>query len=351
MTRAHAMWVLVRRGGLELADLRGLVSDRDRLVRVHAAKALAAVESTRFALARLELARELLTDADPFVQRAAAETLGQIPDAASAVPLLELWRKTATGDTHLIHVTRIALRNCLNGVESWGELVSRAVMVHPGHLARLADVSVGSPTAAAGRFLTRHLGQEGLDPNRMAEFAAHAGRHLPAEELSSLYQTIDRQLSPLNLQQQVGVVRGLAQALQLRQIVQPPFLQTRGSELAAQLLQGNSDDELRSGAELARDLRVVGAQPRLREVALDAARPTPLRQLTIEVLNSLNGEANSDILQQIIRRGTEAVPVRQKAAELLGGQGSQSSRIALLKLLPEVPDPVGVSIARALASG
>ena len=351
LTRAHALWVLLRRGGLELADLRRLVADPDRIVRVHAAKALAAVESSRFALARLELARDLLEDSDPFVQRAAAETLGQIPDAASAVPLLELWRKTPGGDTHLIHATRIALRNCLKPEESWAGLAARAVQVNPGHLARLADVSLGSPTAAAGRLLTSHLGQEGSDPNRMAEFAAHAARHLPPADLASLYQTVDRQLPPLDVGRQVGVVRGLAQALQARQIALPPFLRNRGGELAAQLLQGQADDELKNGAELARDLRVVDAQPRLREVALNSARPVPLRQLMLEVLNSLNGEANSDLLQQLIRQGTEAVPVRQKASELLGGQGSPASREALLKLLPEVPDPVGVAIARSLASG
>src|SRR5205814_6494073 len=54
-----------------------------------------------------------LNDSDPFVRRAAADGLAAHPAAENVAPLIALLRSTPPDDDHLIHATRIALRNQL----------------------------------------------------------------------------------------------------------------------------------------------------------------------------------------------------------------------------------------------
>ena len=90
---------------------------------------------------------------------------------------------------------------------------------------------------------------------------------------------------------------------------------------------------------------------RLAELVADSKRSIPVRQQSLDALNVLDTSRAGEVLETVIARGTEPLPLRQRAAELLGGQATPEARAALVRLLPEVPDPVGVAIARALTTG
>ncbi|MEQ1852127.1 MAG: PVC-type heme-binding CxxCH protein, partial [Chthoniobacteraceae bacterium] len=102
--KANAVWALLRLGALDDATLLAALRDRDPLVRIHAAKAGAAVAGAL---------RAALSDADPFVRRAAADGLAAHPALENLKPLLTLLRTTDPVDDHLVYATRAALRDHL----------------------------------------------------------------------------------------------------------------------------------------------------------------------------------------------------------------------------------------------
>ena len=348
--RAHLLWVLGRRGELKLPLIERLSHDPDRMVRVHLAKAIASLEWDQNAdKLRATLVR-FLEDNDPFVQRAAADGLGQHPDEVNIAPLLRLWESSDPADTHLVHTVRIALRDSLQSQASLETLTER-VSRDEATWRKLADVAVGVPTAAGGDFLARFLAGSAAQPGRAAEFLAHVARNLPADRLPNLYQTALAWKDRLDDGQQVAALRGVQQGLQSRQIPLPESLSEWSTDLAKRLLSDANDDRLRVAADLARDFRVTSLTPRLAELVADSKRSIPVRQQALDALNALDSPQAGTVLETVIARGSEPLPLRQRAAELLGGQGTPQARAALIRLLPEVPDPVGVSIARALTTG
>ncbi|SVB75497.1 uncharacterized protein METZ01_LOCUS228351, partial [marine metagenome] len=86
-----------------------LLGHRDRLVRVHLARILA--ERKECKDDEYEWISGLLADEDPFVRRAAADAAGRHPHPSSFSTLIKAWEDAEEKDTHLVHVTRIALRN------------------------------------------------------------------------------------------------------------------------------------------------------------------------------------------------------------------------------------------------
>src|SRR4029077_14073146 len=98
----------------------------------------------------------MLGDSDAFVRRAAADTLGQHPAAENLVPLLELWHNTPSEDTHRIHTTRISLRDTLAALPRLDDLALRFGAAKD-RVRRLADVSLGIASPAAGDFLLAYL--------------------------------------------------------------------------------------------------------------------------------------------------------------------------------------------------
>ena len=216
---------------------------------------------------------------------------------------------------------------------------------------KLADVAVGVPTAAGGEFLASFLSGSAAQPARAAEFLTHSARHLSMDRLASLYETALSWKDRLDEGQQVAALRGIQQGLQSRQIKLPSALSDWSVDLAKRLLSEGNDDRLRVAADLARDFRVTSLAPRLAELVADSKRSIPVRQQSLDALNVLDASRAGEVLETVIARGTEPLPLRQRAAELLGGQATPEARAALVRLLPEVPDPVGVAIARALTTG
>jgi putative heme-binding domain-containing protein len=348
--RAHLLWVLKRRGELKLPLIERLSHDPDRMVRVHLAKAIAALDWGTQEDKLRGILISFLDDKDSFVRRAAADGLGQHPDAANISPLLTLWKNSDPADTHLVHTVRIALRDSLQSQPSLQPLTDK-VSGDEATWRQLADVAVGVPTPAGGAFLASFLAGPAAQAGRVPEFLSHAARHLSVDQLPPLYETALSWKDRLDEGQQVAALRGVQQSLQSRQTRLPASLSEWSTELAKRLLADGNDDRLRVAADLARDFRVSSVTPRLAELVSDAKRAIPVRQQALDALNVLDTAQAGQVLESVIARGTEPLPLRQRAAELLGGQATPEARAALIRLLPEVPDPVGVAISRALTTG
>ena len=97
-----------------------------------------------------EMVRHGLTDADAFVRRAAADATGPASSRGQIRPLLALWSATPADDTHLIHATRMALRDQLRPADAFATL-DAALKSDP------ADAGANWPTSAAACRRRRRL--------------------------------------------------------------------------------------------------------------------------------------------------------------------------------------------------
>lgn len=349
LARVHTLWVLQRRDELRPTLIDRLSVDPERVVRVNLVKAVAAMTWKDDASKLRALLTKMLDDKDAFVRRAAADGLGQHPSAENIAPLLTLWQKSDAADTHLVHTTRIALRDNLQSLDSL-TAVTDHYRDNLGTYRRLADVTLGVHTAAGGEFLATFLASPAAEAGRVPEFLGHAARYVPESELSKLFETAVNWKPRLDEGQQVAALRGVQQSLQARKLPLTDLLRDWSRDLAAKLLMSADDGVLVVAADLSRDFRVAEALPRLADLVADSRRAVPVRQQALDALNALDSQKAAPLMEQVIATGTEAIPLRQRAADLLGGQRTPEVRAVLLRLLAEVPDSVGVAISRSLTS-
>ena len=104
---AYGMWLLERTEGLEDQMLGKLARGTQRLPRVFAMKILA--ERPELTPFQQQLVVGGLEDAAPTARRAAADALTLHPLTRFVQPLFAAWGQAEEGDSHLIHVIRMAL--------------------------------------------------------------------------------------------------------------------------------------------------------------------------------------------------------------------------------------------------
>ena len=109
---ANTLYALHRLGQLDDARLLAAIDSPDALIRTHAVRI---ARERKPAGSVLEAVRKHLADPDAIVARCAAEVLAIAPAPENFRPLLDLRRRTPAEDDHLIHSTRMAIRDQLRG--------------------------------------------------------------------------------------------------------------------------------------------------------------------------------------------------------------------------------------------
>jgi putative heme-binding domain-containing protein len=292
----------------------------------------------------------LLQDSDPFVRRAAADVLGQHPSRENIEPLLALWQATLAEDTHLIHMTRISLRDSLASLEDLSG-ITRDYAPRANEYRRIAEIALGVNGPSAGPFLLDYLRSPALDSGRAADFVQHAAAYLTADKLPELYAQAITLKSGQSADQQVAILRALHRALEVRALPLPADIRTWAIELTNALLATAPEGPARSGIDLARDLRLTETAPELAKLCVGGTPAARHRQPALEGLTVIDGPRAVPLLGKFAEDGAEPIAARQKGAELLGSVNSAESRAELLRLLRTAPDQVALAIARALAIG
>lgn len=350
LQRVYGLWILVRLGEFNSADAARLAQDGDAVVRVHLAKALAGIDWNKSGDDYRKLVVSLLSDSDAFVRRAAADSLGQQPSPKNIPPLIELWHGAPAEDTHLIHAARISLRDTLAAQPGLDDLVPR-FLAAPHRLRRLADVTLGIASPAAGDFLLAYLTSPAVDSGRVPEFLEHAGRHIPAESLPKLYEFAISLRPQSDDGRQTAILRAVHRAAQARSEQVPAEVRKWERELTAHLLESSDEGPLRTGIDLAREFQLKEAAPTIEALARADTGLAAVRQQALEALLPLDAGRAIPLLSRLIEQGAEPLPVRQRGADLLGNINSPESRAELLRLLKVVPDQIALAIARGLAGG
>jgi putative heme-binding domain-containing protein len=347
LRRMHGLWILERRapGGLSPERIQRLQRDESRLVRVHLIKALA--ERRDWPDASLaDLARGKLTDSDAFVRRAAADALGRHPQAASVEPLLQLWRATPADDSHLIHVTRMALRDHLLQPGMYAQV--GALTADTDHASRIADVSLGVHTADSADYLLAYIGKTKLDAGRTPQYLHEIARYLPVERLAEVDQWLSY-VGDENLALARDLCLALHRAAQERGRADPQALVRYAASAAARLLVSDQASLVQGGVELAKELRLASLQAELAALVAGESRPSELRALAIDACMSLESGKMIAPLASILGNAAEPIALRQKAASALASVKLPAAREALVAQLRTAADRLAVEIAAGLA--
>jgi putative heme-binding domain-containing protein len=338
--RSHALWALERLDGFEPPLVHTLARDADRDVRVHLMKMLAERQWDES-----PLVRAALNDPDAFVRRSAADALGRHPRIEHVKPLLDLWAATPSDDTHLIHVTRMALRDQLLKSGMYAEL-SQTIGTDQTYLDRLANVSLGVPNQDSAAFVWRQLQAHPAGATRDAHLG-HVARHIEADRLSEVY-AYALELRSLSNAEQIGVVRALGRANGARGGKLPADVTAWAGRLVSELLASDQEGQVQTGIELSREFN----PPVFASLAL-IARPQgkfdALRPAAIDACVANDAHQAIPLLAEILGNAAEPMKLRQQSATALARINDDSSRQHLLTNLQTAPERLAIEIASALS--
>lgn len=346
LRRAHGLWLIERRGGMQAETIERLAHDPSRLVRVQLFKALAerrllSSEGGDLAL----LVRPALDDTDSFVRRAAADALGRHPQAESVPPLLQLWRSTAAEDTHLIHVVRMALRDHLVQPGMYTRVL--AVAGDDDTAQRLADVSLGVHTPDAADYLLSYIQRQKIDGHTPA-YLHEAARYLPAERLGEVYDWLEA--TPCDdLHVARELILSLHRACQARGIADSQRLSHYAVNVSRKLLASGENGLVQGGVELARELRLAAVDGELTALVAANNLPIELRSAVIDACVTIDAAATVPLLSRLLGESDQPLALRQKAATALANVPESAARETLVAQLRSAPDRLAIEIAAALA--
>ena len=344
--RAHGLWVLERLGALDNLLLAQFAADEDRLVRVHVMKMLAErADWSGQISAYFAIARGRLKDDDAFVRRAAAEALGRHPHFDNVALLLELWAATPSEDTHLVHVTRMALRDQLLAPAVLAELHDKCERFI-ADLPRLTEVALGVPNENAAAFLLDALRSKTDLGSRLAAVVHHTGRHLAADRLPAFHELVEK----ANWGGRLSVLRSVQRASQERGAPLPANIVAMARRLALKRLGDADAARVQEGLDLAREYKLADLHEALATHVGPSARFAALRPAAIDACVAADAAASTPLLGGLLENAAEPLPVRQKAAQALGSIAGEAARAVLVANLSTAPSRLAIDIATALAA-
>lgn len=231
--RVNALWLLHRRQSLDDRTLLQALADQDEFVRLHATRIAAARDTWTSAIADAITAR--LNDDDALARRVAAQALGVHPGNEAIEPLLALLSRTPKEDTHLLHATRIALRNQL--AVGKPALFRRLAGLDPEQRVQLADICLAIGTADAANYVFRHGIRQDAPADLGVRQLKHLAQHLrrgQLDEFAKFLRSRDQ-----NTNQQLGSLKHILEGLRAREdhpAPLPKLIATWGHELAEDIL-------------------------------------------------------------------------------------------------------------------
>jgi putative heme-binding domain-containing protein len=238
--KIHGLWVLYRLKAMELGLVATAAADKDAAVRVHAMRVLA--ETPAWADGYHMLALDGLKDADALVQRCAADALGRHPDASHVRPLLALRHKVPAGDTHLLYVVRMALRNELAVKGALDALIASGSDLSAADHKAIIDVVQAVPTPDAAAFLLEHLEEVSDDSAAVTRVLRHGVRYADARAIPPLVSVLRKRFAD-DIDLQLELFAAVQKAAAERGEPLPPVARDWGRDLVSAALAPPAADD------------------------------------------------------------------------------------------------------------
>ena len=342
---SHALWAIERAAGLEPAELDAAMKSPAEAVRVHACRVLAERPKLTDAERGLVVAR--LSDASPHVRRAAIDALGQHPDGSNIEPLVEMRQRIDGADSHLIHATRIALRNQLRTPAAWKAVDAARFAEKDARV--IADVVPGVHSPQSAAFLVAHLAAVSYPTDRQAQFVHYAARNADKADLERLVAWC-KESQPTMPPHQTALAKALLRGSQERESPLSKEASAWIADLTERLLISPEAGDVRLGIDLVGLARLESSQAKLVAMLLSAKTPPPLRTAALEALGKLDVAKHAAAFGKILGDSTQAIELREQAATLLARANQTATRDQLVAALPTAPARLQNGIASALAS-
>jgi len=346
--RAHAIWVLMRRGGLDREMMHRVADDSDALVRIHAAKAISELpnwsELPHWYDNHWQIMSSLARDRDPFVRRAAAEALGLHPNLHNIGWLLDLWRATDPSDTMLIHVTRIALRNTLRGVSGveWQDPRQASADLQ----GRLIDVCMGIHTpVAAGMALAFLSANPNVTP-RVADSLAYIANTVEVSRMPEVNR-LALAYRGKGLELEGTILASVLRASRERGAPIPDELKAWADTVDDALLGKGESRLVRQGIDLAAEARLHSAIPKLAKL-IAGKQVARLNGPAAAALVLIDARSALPVIETAVRNPETPLEVRCDVVESLRQTNESAIRTFLVSLLQVAPARLATSVVDAL---
>jgi putative heme-binding domain-containing protein len=279
--------------------------------------------------------------------RAMADLFVRRPEPWQADLILRLQPRVPAGDTELIYALRLALKAQLAraadaDLAAWGA-------VGPGVDAYIADVAVAVPSPVSAAFLLGHLERTAFAGERAGEFARHAVRHLPPEQLEAAVGAMIRSLEQAPLAQRLALAEGLSSTLVQNRRALPDSVRRWMVDTLLEITPGADVPLARRAAEALREPSLPEKVVPLTAVAGRIDLDYGVRLAAARGLPAGN-PAVLEMLGRVARRPEEAVRMRRIAVIQLGTVPTvAAAREHLAAALPGAPVDLSLAIATELA--
>lgn len=227
---ANILYALHRLGQLDDARLLAAIASPDPLIRTHAVRISRERKPAGELLAAV---RARLADPDAIVARCATEVLAATPAVENFRPLLDLLRRTPAEDDHLIHSTRMAIRDQLRAPAVAAGISLDGLSA--AELKPLLDIMLAVPGDSTAEMRFALFSKVEVPPELLAKHLPSLVKNLPASRIDALVKFAQSRLAN-DPDTQAAVITGALEALAQRGV--PPGAEIRkwGATLAAALL-------------------------------------------------------------------------------------------------------------------
>ena len=230
LQKTNALWALHRFNALDSTALIAATKDTDPLVRTHALRI--AHEVTPWTPALADATRAALSDADAISARVATEALAAHPAPENIRPLLALLSRAPADDDHLLHSTRIALRDQLSAPGLGGNLSLDGLS--QDDFRKLLDIMLAVPGEQNALLRFSIFEKTEVPADILAKQLPSLAKNLPADRLDSLISLARKRLTDLDAQ--AAIVQSAIDGFEQRKIAPDATLRDWGSEVATALL-------------------------------------------------------------------------------------------------------------------
>lgn len=289
---------------------------------------------------------KILKENSPKVQRAAIDALINHPNTACIANLLEFLPSIPPQDTHMRYAARLALRNCMQAVPDWVKWFAETKHSDADRDA-IEDVALGVHNPAAAMFALSRLDhlRKGA-PVPLPALIEHAAEYAPVDKTADILHFL--QMAKGDIKEELGYFQSYQHGLQNRGAKLPPGAGSVAEKLVNHGLESKDPAVLQMSIDLAGSLKLSANFDALAALIQRGDATVSVRQTAISSLASLNAEKSIPILGKVLSDSTLPVPLRERAAQVLGGVNQPVAQEQLLTALQTAPAPLASIIGLAM---
>lgn len=240
-SRAHSLWILHRTGKLKPGEIAIAVDHQSpSLLRTHGFRVLA--DLRKLPDGGLDWLINGFRSKDALSRRAAVLAASAHAHEALVEPLLSLATSTSTDDVHLLHATKMAVRDSLMDSAKLEQLVTARLPA--AERTFLAQICLAIDSQASGEYLVKYLADSDIqDADQLSGFIKHAVEHASSLSVAKIAQLAQSRFggdTDLQLQLLRTIRAGLTASAPA-----PPAIIGWADSLAGHLLERTGDEALR----------------------------------------------------------------------------------------------------------